>query len=39
MMDELLRLSWENMTKYTKKLKYYARLRILFIDALISMIS
>ena len=32
MMDELLRLSRENMTKYTKKLKYYARLRILFID-------
>ena len=32
MMDELLRLSSENMTKYTKKLKYYSKLRILFID-------
>ena len=32
MMDELLRLSRENMTKYSKKLKYYSRLRILFID-------
>ena len=32
MMDELLRLSREDMTKYSKKLKYYSRLRILFID-------
>ena len=32
MMDELLRLSREDMSKYSKKLKYYSRLRILFID-------
>jgi DNA replication protein DnaC len=32
MMDELLRLSRDDMTKYSKKLKYYSRLRILFID-------
>ena len=32
MMDELLRFSREDMTKYSKKLKYYSRLRILFID-------
>jgi len=32
MMDELLLLSRGDMTKYSKKLKYYSRLRILFID-------
>jgi DNA replication protein DnaC len=32
MMDELLRFSREDLTKYSKKLKYYSRLRILFID-------
>ena len=32
MMDELLRLSREDLTKYSKKLKYYSKLRILFID-------
>lgn len=32
MMDELLLLSREDMTKYSKKLKYYSKLRILFID-------
>ena len=32
MMDKLLELSKKDLSKYTKKLKYYARLRILFID-------
>ena len=32
MMDELLRLYRDDMTRYSKKLKYYSRLRILFID-------
>ena len=32
MMDELRRLSKENLKKYTNKLRYYSRLRILFID-------
>ena len=32
LMDELLRLSMGDMTKYSKKMKYYAKLRILFID-------
>lgn len=31
-MDELLLLSRKDMTKYSKKLKYYSRLRVLFID-------
>lgn len=32
LMDELLLLSRENIAKYSKKLQYYSRLRILFID-------
>lgn len=32
MIDELLRLNHEDFAKYTKRLKYYSRLRILFID-------
>ena len=32
MMDKLLELSKKDLSKYTKKLKYYSRLRILFID-------
>ena len=32
LMDELLRLSLSDMVKYTKKIKYYAHLKILFID-------
>ena len=32
MMDELLKLLNQDLAKYTKKLKYYSRLRILFID-------
>ena len=32
MMDELLQLSRNDMTRYSKKLKYYSRIRLLFID-------
>ena len=32
MIDELRRLNNNNVEKYTKRLKYYSRLRILFID-------